>query len=146
MEPLSECAKAAFGEGTNQAHQWNEKHKQKLWDGKVDEIITELKKLSNRLGAPTKVDNELSPRRILDRNANSYFLNNKDAMNNPYFRAKGWPIGSGVVEAAVKQFALRVKGSDKFWNGLGDGDKMGVEEMLALSSLYHSEDGRWQEY
>ena len=61
-------------------------------------------------------------------------------MDYPSFRAKGWPIGSGVAEGAVKQFALRIKGSEKFWN------VSGAEEMLALCALYHSEDGRWQRY
>ena len=95
---------------------------------------------------------------MLHRNAYSYFPNNKDAMAYPDYRTKGWPIGSGVVEAAVKQFGIRMKSSEKFWN-LGwaepdcdpgtsefDTSQTGDEEMLALRSLYLSEDGRWQRY
>jgi hypothetical protein len=93
---------------------------------------------------------------VLHQNAYSYFPNNQDAMDYPGFRAKGWPIGSGAVEGAVKQFALRLKGSEKFWNLGGPGPEtededagplqMGAEEMLALCALYHSEDGRWQRH
>jgi hypothetical protein len=44
----------------------------------------------------------------------------------PHYRAKGWPIGSGVTEAGVKQFNKRVKGSEQFWH------EEGVEPILAL--------------
>jgi hypothetical protein len=37
-----------------------------------------------------------------------------------------------------------MKGTEKFWNGLGFG--MGAEEMLALCALRLSEDGRWDRY
>jgi len=138
-EHLSNCAKAFFGEGTAETRQWYEKFKQKLWDGQRDEIIEELQKLSKQLGEPKPQDSGASPRVILHRDAYSYFPNNKDAMDYPQFRSKGWPIGSGVAEGAVKQFALRLKGSEKFWN-VSD---RGAEEMLALCALYHCEDGRW---
>jgi len=142
VEHLSNSSKAAFGEGSSQARDWYEQHKQKLWDGEVDPIILELQRLSALRGKPTEDDMEGSPRRILHRDANSYFPNNKDAMNYPAFRAKGWPIGSGVVESAVKQFAIRLKGSEKFWNIA----HTGAEEMLALCALYRCEDGRWDRY
>jgi hypothetical protein len=142
VEHLSNCAKAAFGEGSSRAQDWYEKHKQMLWDGEVDLIILELRRLSVARGKPTEDDTEFSARKILQRDANSYFPNNKDAMNYPAFRAKGWPIGSGVVESAVKQFAIRLKGSEKFWNV----SQTGAEEMLALCVLYHCQDGRWDRY
>jgi hypothetical protein len=60
------------------------------------------------------------------------------------------------VEGGVKQLALRMKGSEKFWN-IGGIDldaetaetgcsQTGAEEMLALLALYESEDGRWQRH
>jgi len=139
---ISDCAKAAYGEGTRQAIQWYEKHKQMLWDGLVDDLIAAVRRLSARIGLPKKNESELSPRRILYQNANSYFPNNKDAITYPQFRAQGWPIGSGVAEGAIKQFALRLKGTEKFWNI----SHTGAEEMLALCALYHSEDGRWDRH
>lgn len=137
---LSDCAKAAFGEGSRAARKWFDHHRQMLWEGKVEALIGRLRRLSGRVGPPRPADTETSPRVVLHRNATSYFPNNQEAMDYPSFCAKGWPIGSGVAEGAVKQFALRIKGSEKFWN------ISGAEEMLALCALYHSEDGRWQRY
>lgn len=139
---LNECARAVFGEGTTKAKEWYLELKQLLWDGKTTEIIGQLEKLARHLGVPGATDNDSSPRRILHRNTYSFFPNNIDAMNYPMYRAKGWPIGSGVVESAVKQFAMRLKGSEKFWNVRNTG----AEEMLALCALYHCEDGRWDRY
>lgn len=139
-EHLHDCAWAAFGSHTPKAWRWVQRQIQNLWDGKIPLIITELQKQSKRLGAPRSNEDELSTRLILHRNAFSYFPNNQKAMNYPFFRSQGWPIGSGVAEAAVKRFGLRVKGSEKFWR------VEGAEEMLALCASLFSEDGRWQNY
>ena len=40
-------------------------------------------------------------------------------MDYPRYRAKGWPVGSGVTEAGVKQFNKRVKGTEQFWTEEG---------------------------
>lgn len=147
---LADCAKAAFGAGGEEMANWYGKHRQMLWDGEGDKIIKDLRGLSERLGPPRDEDGETSPRKILYQNAFSYFPNNKDAVDYPAFRARGWPIGSGVAEGSIKQFGLRMKGSEKFWNGLeetgGNPERTGAEEMLALCALYHSEDGRWDRY
>ena len=142
VEHLAECARAAFGEGTEAAHAAHKKWKQKLWDGKVEEIIRDLQEQSRRVGTPHKKEPENSPRVVLHRNAFSYFPNNKDAMDYLRCRAQGWPIGSGVAESGVKQFAKRVKGSEMHWNI----SHTGVEEMLALCALFNSEDGRWDQH
>lgn len=139
---LNESAKAVFGEGTQKAVHWYGTLKDMLWEGKADEIIAQLQKQSNRLGEPEKGDTDSSPRVVLHRNAYSYFPNNKEAIDYPSFRSQGWPIGSGIAEGAVKQFNLRMKGSDKSWNV----SNTGAEEMLQLCALYHSEDDRWEQY
>lgn len=145
-EHVNACAKAAFGDGSTEAKDWYSKHCEMLWEGKRDELIADIQKLSEHLGPPADEEPEDSPRRILRRNAYSYFPNNKEVINYPEFRSHGWPIGSGVVEAGVKQFAVRMKGSEKFWNIGGDDTETGAEEMLALCALYRCEDGRWQRH
>jgi hypothetical protein len=144
-EHVNDCAEAAFGERTAKAKAWYLKHRQMLWDGRRDELIADIRKLSKRLGPPRPGDTEGSPRKVLHQNAYSYFPNNKGAIDYPAFRARGWPIGSGVVEAGVKQLGIRMKGSEKFWN-IGGGETTGAEEMLALCALYRCEDGRWHRH
>ncbi|MFH0963606.1 MAG: ISKra4 family transposase [Planctomycetota bacterium] len=143
VEHLSDCAKSAFGENTEECARWYKRMKTKLWMGDLDGVIRSVEKESVRKGKPQPKEHEGSPRVILHRNI-GYFSDNREGMDYPRFRAEGWPIGSGVAEGAVKQFGMRLKGSEKFWNGFGLG--MGAEEMLALCALHRSEDGRWKEH
>ena len=69
-----------------------------------------------------------------------YFESHRHPMDYPTFRRKGWPIGSGVTESAVKQFNKRVKGTEQFWS------MPGVESILSLRALWLSQDGRWERY
>ena len=140
---LSACAKAAFGEGTEEYVRWYRRMISKLWAGDVDAVIKTIKKESTRVGKPEPKEHEGSARVILHR-AIGYLEDNSKACDYPRFRAEGWPIGSGVVESSVNQFGLRVKGPGKFWNGFDHG--LGADDMLALLSLLRSEDGRWDDY
>ena len=143
VEHLADCAKAAFGEATEEYVRWYKRMKTKLWTGDIDSIIRAIGKESARVGKPKPNETESSPRVILHRNV-GYFTDNRAGMDYPRFRAEGWPIGSGVAEGSVKQFGIRMKGTEKFWNGFECG--MGAEEMLALLALQRSEDGRWDHY
>jgi len=142
-EHLSDCAKAAFGMGSDECQRWYERMKRNLWEGKVDRILHAIKKESLRLGKPASGEWDNKPQVVLHRNL-GYFANNREGLNYPRFRAEGWPIGSGIAEGAVKQFGIRLKGSEKFWNGFGFG--RGANEMLALCALHLSEDHRWETY
>jgi hypothetical protein len=143
VEHLSECAKAAFGEGSEECVRWYKRMKTKLWAGDMDAVIRAIEKESVRVGKPEPKEHAGSPRVILHRDI-GYFTENRKGCDYPRFRAEGWPIGSGVAEGSVKQFGIRMKGTEKFWNGFGHG--MGAEEMLALLALQRSEDGRWEDY
>jgi len=143
VEHLADCAKAAFGEGSEECARWYKRMKRKLWEGNMDAIVRAIEKESARVGKPAAKETEKSPRVILHRNI-GYFNENRKGLDYPRFRAEGWPIGSGVAEGAVKQFGMRLKGTEKFWNGFGFG--MGAEEMLALCALHRSEDDRWKQH
>ncbi len=143
VEHLADAAKAAFGNGPDEWRSWYETLKENLWKGDVDAILRALEKESVRVGPPAPREADSSPRVVLHRNC-GYFTDNREGMNYPRFRAEGWPIGSGIAEGAVKQFGMRLKGTEKFWNGFGFG--LGAEEMLALCALHRSEDGRWRAY
>ena len=62
-----------------------------------------------------------------------YFVRNVSRMQYGTFRAAGWFIGSGVVEAGCKTLiGGRCKQSGMFWS------KSGAENILALRCLHSS--------
>lgn len=138
-EHLWDCAKAAFGADTPEAAIWGERTEALLWDGRVAEVIAALCEQSVRLGDPQDSDLPQHPRKMLRQNV-GYFTKHQDHMKYPEYRRKGWPIGSGVTEAAVKQFNKRVKGTEQFWND------QGIEAILALRAMWIDQDQRWERY
>jgi hypothetical protein len=137
-EHLWEAARAAFGQ-TTEAAMWGERWEAMLWNGKVEAVIQALRIQSQRLGPPQDEDGPQHPRRVLAQNV-GYFSKHKEHMRYPDYRAKGWPIGSGVTEAAVKQFNKRVKGTEQFWL------EERVEPILMLRALWISQDQRWSTF
>ena len=73
------------------------------------------------------------PRKVLATTV-GYFQRHCHQMDYPSYRAKGWPIGSGITESGVKLFNKRVKGTDQFLS------HDGVEAILALRAKWLSED------
>ena len=113
-----------------------------LYEGLLPRVLGWLEKQAQRLGAVRTSDPEHHPRRVLAENL-TYFQRHRQHMDYPRYRARGWPIGSGVTESGVKLFNKRVKGTEQFWNTQGD---QGVEAILALRALRLSEDERWRHY
>ncbi|WP_201392265.1 ISKra4 family transposase [Ktedonobacter sp. SOSP1-52] len=67
-----------------------------------------------------------------------YLRKRESLMQYPAFRARGWPIGSGMVESANKLVVqARLKGSGMHWQ------RQHVNPMLALRNAVCNE--RWQE-
>ena len=138
-EHLWDCAKALHGPQTPAASQMGERLEALLWDGRLPQLIAELTAESDKLGPPTDTDTAASPRKVLATNV-GYFTRHQTHMNYPEYRQRGWPIGSGETEAAVKQFNKRIKGTEQFWS------KDGVEAIIALRALWISQDQRWDRY
>lgn len=70
-----------------------------------------------------------------------YFGNQVHRMDYPRYRAKGWLIGSGPVEAACKQVVgQRLKGSGMRWG------EAGADAICHLRALFRSEKGQWDAY
>jgi hypothetical protein len=62
-------------------------------------------------------------------------------MDYPSYRARGWLIGSGPVEAACKQVVgQRLKGSGMRWG------EAGADAVCHLRALFRSEKGQWDAY
>jgi len=138
-EHLYEAARAALGKEAFESLVLAEQLKDLLWDGRLDQVIAMLKTHGDRLGPPQKSDGPDHPRRVLA-NSVGYFQTHRHHMDYPTYRAKGWPIGSGVTESAVKLFNKRVKGTEQFWS------LPGVESILSLRALWLSQDDRWTRY
>jgi hypothetical protein len=132
-------SRAALGKDTSASGALAGQRKDALWDGELDEVIATFKMRAERLGAPQPCDGPDQPRRVLASNVD-YFPTHRHHMDYPTFRGKGWPIGSGVTESAVKQFNQRMKGAEPFWS------VPGVESILSLRALWLSQDGRWKPY
>lgn len=70
-----------------------------------------------------------------------YFENQVHRMDYPGYRARGWLIGSGPVEAACKQVVgARMKGSGMRWG------EAGADAVCHLRALFRSEKGQWDAY
>lgn len=133
-EHLHEAAKAAAAAITGkQADVLAEELVTLLWDGQIDPLLSQLRQLSTEAGEPQENEAANTPRSILAKTA-GYFLKHRQQVDYPAYRAKGWPIGSGITESGVKLFGKRVKGTEQFWN------VPGAEAIMALRSKWLSED------
>jgi Uncharacterised protein family (UPF0236) len=138
-EHLHDVAKAAHPEHVGEQQPLADRLTEALWNGHVNSVALTIDELARRAGPPRPDDPPDHPRRVLAQNA-GYFRRHADHMNYPAYRQRGWPIGSGMTEAAVKQFNKRVKGTEQFWHDAG------LEPLLALRSLWLSDDDRWDHY
>jgi len=70
-----------------------------------------------------------------------YFGNQSHRMDYPTYRANGWQIGSGPVEAACKQVVnQRLKGTGMRWR------ESGADAVCRLRGLFRSEASQWDNY
>ena len=70
-----------------------------------------------------------------------YFANNLHRMEYPEYQAKGWQIGSGVVESACKTVVgQRMKGAGMRWS------EEGAHALCHVRALYRSERGQWDAF
>jgi len=109
------------------------------WRGRVDQVIAELGSWceiqAGLCGGGLERLAEEDPRRIVAR-VLGYLEENRERMDYPRYRRAGLPWTTSHVEATVKVFNRRVKGSEKFWS------EAGAEAILQLRAAFLSEDGR----
>jgi hypothetical protein len=138
-ERLFEVASALKGKETPEAQALGKELENLLYNGKVEQVIAWMKAEAERLGPAQPNDGPTHVREVLRQNI-GYFERHQQHMRYDEYRAKGWPIGSGNVEAGVKCFNKRVKGTEQFWH------RRGVEAVMALRALWMSQDQRWQRH
>jgi hypothetical protein len=139
---LYAAAGAVMGNGAAQTLKAWEQYERWLrmaWSGKAQELLSELTRAAEKLGAPPEGAAEQDPRRVMA-DAVTYVTNNQERMDYPRYRMLGLPISSAPVESVIKQFNRRVKGTEKFWL------KSGVEAVLQVRAAYLSEDDRAARY
>jgi len=103
-----------------------------VWSGQVERVIDALQVRQNELGVPEKDESEESPRQKVAA-ALRYLQNQKPRMRYDEYRRQGLPLTSSHIESTIKQINRRVKGSEKFWSGVG------AEALLQLAADYLSE-------
>lgn len=135
---IRQTAAAAFGAGAK-ASAWIDRQEERLWNGQLTALISEMARLSRKAGPPPKGAAETDRRRILSNNLR-YFKTNRRGLDYPTFRKNGWPIGSGIIESAVKQVGKRLKGTEKHWT------ISGAEATLQVTTHLISEDGAWRDF
>jgi len=110
-EHIWDCGKSLFGEGTDSAKKWAEKLLNLLWDGWTRKLLKFLKKQRGRYK-----NEKLEAIETLYR----YISVNEEQMHYDVFRAKGYGISSGAVEAACKHVVgKRLKQSGMIWTREG---------------------------
>ncbi len=135
---------AAWGVGANEEERWSIYlgWLRACWQGRVAEVIEELKVWQTRVGVPPEgVELDAKDPRRLAAEALSYLSNNQSRMDYPRYRQQGLPITSSLVESLVGEFNARVKSREKFWNRPD-----GAEVILQLRAAILSEDDRLPRY
>ena len=104
-----------------------------IWEGKVNDVIDELRAYCGKLGPPPENPRSDDPREVV-RTSLVYYENHAARMDYPSYRRAGLPLTSSLMESTVKQVSRRVKGTEKFWSSAGG------EAMLRLRAESLSDD------
>lgn len=112
-----------------------------LWKGQAADVLAQWRALAEKLEIPLdKALPDHDPRRPVQRGI-TYLQNNLSRVDYPRYRRLGLPVTSTLMESLVKEFNLRVKGTEKFWN-----DPEGAEAILTVRAALLSEDDRFNQF
>ena len=128
-ERLYEVGKAVYGEGAAAGKTWAEANRSRLLRGQVRAMLRSLRALS-----PPPAEG-----REAVRLAWGYFRSHRQRMHYDRYQARGYHIGSGIVEAGCQHVVgARCKGAGMRWT------KAGAQHVLALRCLLLS--NRWDQH
>jgi hypothetical protein len=137
-EHLSKAAEALFGKGSEEGAKWYEKYRRRLQ--RKRHAVTGLLRSIDYYSRQRKLS---ASRRKALATEQTFFENNQDRMDYRRFRLRGWPIGSGPVEAAGKTLVkVRMCRSGMRWS------RSGGQHVLSLRTYLKSDrwDTMWQRY
>jgi len=124
-EHLWAAGNGLYGEKSAQAKAWIEAREADLWAGNVAAVIQTLQEVAHG------TQGEAAQAEI------HYFSHNQERMHYDQYRAKEYPVGSGVVESACKQLVTsRLCGAGMCWS------QQGAQAILNLRAALLSHD--WQ--
>ena len=125
-EHVWNCGKKLFGDGAKATEKWVKKRLDWLWDGRTKKILDDLKQQRKKCRG--------FKREAID-TLIRYISTNEEQMRYDVFRAKGYDIGSGAVEAACKHVVgKRLKQSGMIWS------REGSSATLALRTVWLNKD------
>ena len=106
------------------------------WQGRVSEVLVELRTHQQLIGKPDESTDDDDPRESL-RKVIGYLTNNVQRMKYDEYRKAGLPTTSAWMESAVKEMNYRIKGTEMFWN-----NPVGAEAILQIRSAALCDDDR----
>ena len=109
-EHLIEAGRLLKGDNNLAFRRWLNSRETRLYQGHAEQIAIELDKAANK--------KQVKHRDDLLREA-AYFRHNQLRMNYLEMREQAWPIGSGMIESAAKQFKARFGGPGMRWSRTG---------------------------
>lgn len=133
-EHLSKAAEALFGKGNPQAQQWYDTYYDQLLeeDNAGQRVLRSIDYYQAHLNLPKTRQQAVATER-------TFFRRNHHRMPYAQFRRRGWPIGSGPVEAAGKTLVkTRLCRSGMRWS------RKGGQRILQLRTYVKS--GRWEPF
>ena len=107
-----------YGDGTPAAQRWYRACETPLYEGQADQLAARFRDLAQ---THPKLAEDL-------RREAGYFEGHVRRMQYQELREDGWPIGSGMVESACKQFRHRFVGTGMRWS------RPGIERLLPVRS------------
>lgn len=120
-EHIHDAAKLIFGEGSAQARSWARRYVKRLRRGQILAVLEAWRRAASTLATRGAVGAKAIDGLI------EYFQGRVENVRYRTFRRRGFPIGSGQIEAAVKQVLnLRLKRNGAWWN------TRNAERILAL--------------
>ena len=126
-EHLSDVCKVLYGEGTKKYKEQFSVWKDKLYCGKITQIISKLKSIAKNKKAEDK-------KQVLKQVA--YFQENAIRMRYNVFRMNKLPIGSGTIESACKNvIGGRMKQGGMIWSKTGTDSMLNIRASLKSNRL-----------
>ena len=134
-EHLGTAKTYLYPEATAAASRWYNALELALFQGHADQVARELSRAAQRPELSAETVEAL-------RKEAQYFKNNQRRMQYQDLRDQGWPLGSGMVESAAKQFKHRFTGPGMRWSRKGAGHLFLVRAAVMTSKARF--DSLWQ--